>query len=78
VLSPRAYNSKSELCVVCAMTSRRRGYRFEVDLDDGGVVASDQIRNMSWKHRRAEFIRKAPEAVIADVRAKLRALLGIA
>jgi len=78
VLSPYAYNVKAELCVVCPITSRRKGYLFEVNLEDGGVVASDQVKSMSWKVRNAAFIRKAPVAVVAEVRAKLKALLGIA
>ena len=53
-----------------------QGYPFEVDIDDG-VVLADQLRGLSWEERRAEFMRKASTAVVADVRAKLRALLGI-
>jgi mRNA interferase MazF len=77
VLSPFDYNRKAELCVVCAVTSSRKGYPFEANLDDGGVVLVDQIRSMSWKIRRAAFIRKAPDVIAVDVRAKLKALLGI-
>jgi mRNA interferase MazF len=77
VLSPRIYNVSAELCVVCAMTSKRKGRRFEVVVADDSVVVADQIRTMSWRHRRAEFIHKAAPAVTADVRAKLKALLGI-
>jgi mRNA interferase MazF len=77
VLSPRNYNRKAELCVVCALTASRKGYPFEVDLADGGVVLADQIKNLSWKARAAAFKNKAPATVVADVRIKLKALLGI-
>jgi mRNA interferase MazF len=76
VLSPRNYNAKAELCVVGPLTSKRKGYTFEVTID-GGAVLADQIRTLSWKERRSEYIRKAPAAVIAHVRAMLKALLGI-
>ena len=76
VLTAHAYNRKAGLCVVCALTSSRKGYPFEVGID-GDMVLADQIRSLSWEACRAEFIRKAPAPVIAEVRAKLRALLGL-
>jgi mRNA interferase MazF len=78
VLSPRTYNSKAELCVVCPLTSNVKGYPFEVSDGADGVILVDQIRSMAWPERRAEFRSKAPESVITEVRAKLKALLGIA
>lgn len=77
VLSPYNYNRKAELCVVCPLTSSVKNYPFEVDLPDHGVVLADQIRSLSWKHRHAEFMREVSPTVTADVRAKLKALLGI-
>jgi mRNA interferase MazF len=77
VLSPRSYNAKAELCVVCALTSARKGYPFEVPLDDGGAVLADQIKSLSWRARRAALLRRAPAPVLSDVRARVKALLGI-
>ena len=34
VLSPLSYNERSELCVVCPVTSKPKGYPFEVSLGD--------------------------------------------
>ncbi len=78
VLSPRAYNSRSGLCVVCPVTNQIKGYPFEVLLPPGkpgGVILSDQIKSLSWNHRGSEFIGKAPAAATAEVRAKIKALM---
>jgi mRNA interferase MazF len=74
VLSPRVYNSKAEVCMVCPLTSKAKG--FEVAVPTGAVLA-DQVKSLSWRRRRAGVISKAPPAVTADVRAMLKALLGI-
>ena len=81
VLSPRAYNLRSELCVVCPTTNQNKGYPFEVALPTGfdvsGVVLSDQVKSLSWSHRESQFICKAPAQVCAEVRAKIKALIGV-
>jgi len=52
VLSPEPYNRKVGLAVLCPITSRAKGYPFEVKLPDGfkvsGVVLSDQVKNLEW------------------------------
>lgn len=81
VLSPISYNLKTKLCVICPTTNQDKGYPFEVPLPDGfdvsGVVLSDQVRCLSWEHRHSEFICKGTPEIIAEVRAKLKALTGI-
>lgn len=81
VLSPRAYNRKSGLCVVCPTTNQTKGYPFEVELPQGfvvsGVVLSDQIKSLSWSARGADFICKSPDSVAAEVRAKIKALIAV-
>lgn len=79
VLSPRSYNSKAGLAVVCPITSQRKGYPFEVvippELPIEGVVLSDQVRSVDWRARRATRICGLPETVLAETRGKLSALL---
>jgi mRNA interferase MazF len=81
VLSPRGYNLRSGLCVVCPTTNQTKGYPFEVMLPQGfdvsGVVLSDQIKSLSWAHRESQFICKAPAEVCAEVRAKIKALVRV-
>lgn len=81
IVSPRAYNAKTRLAIACPVTSHAKGYPFEVPLpDDGGVrgvVLSDHVKNLDWDARRVEFAATAPVDVLADVRERLRALLGL-
>ena len=82
VLSPRAYNERARLCIVCPVTSQSKGYPFEVALPEGmpinGVILADHLKSLSWERRRAAFIARAADAVATDVRAKIAALLRIA
>lgn len=79
VLSPASYNGKAGLVICCPITSRVKGYPFEVPLPAGlpiaGVILADQIKNLDWKARRADLICRLPAAVVGDVLAKLRALI---
>jgi mRNA interferase MazF len=79
VLSSRSYNAAAGLALFCPVTSRVKGYPFEVLLPAGaavqGVVLADQIKSLDWRARKAKFISRAPEEVTADVLAKARTLL---
>jgi mRNA interferase MazF len=80
VLSPAAYNRKVGLALMCPITSRIKGYPFEVAIPAGlpvtGVVLSDQIKSLDWRVRRAERICILPRPAVTDVLQKLGALLA--
>jgi mRNA interferase MazF len=79
VVSPASYNEKVGLALVCPITSRVKGYPFEVEIPEEsgveGVVLSDQVKSLDWEKRNAEFICQVPGRVISDVLAKLHTLL---
>ena len=79
VLSRELFNGRSGLAFCCPITGRQKGYPFEVPLPDNsdiyGVVLVDHLKSIDWRVRKVEFIAKAPESVLADVLAKLNALL---
>lgn len=81
VLSPAAYNRRANLALVCPITTKAKGYPFEVALAAGlplsGVVLADHLKSADWAARRARFAAKAPADVLAEVTAKLRPLLGL-
>jgi mRNA interferase MazF len=80
VISPYKYNQKTGLAVVCPITSKIKGYPFEVNVNGKfikGVVLSDQIKSLDYKARNFQFIEKADEMVIVDVLFKLKILLEI-
>ena len=75
VLSPATYNEKTDLALLCPITSRVKGYPFEVPLPPGlpvgGVVLADQVKNLDWRSLSAEFACRLPGE---DVERALRAL----
>ncbi len=81
VLSPAAYNSKSNLAIVCPITNQQKGYPFEVVLPKGlaisGVILADHVRSLDWRERRAEKAGTIPRRVLEEVRDRLARLLGI-
>ncbi|MBL0144123.1 MAG: endoribonuclease MazF [Betaproteobacteria bacterium] len=80
VMSPALYNGKSGLMVCCPLSTRIKGYPFEVrTLADGqeSVVLSDQVKSLDWKVRRARKKGTVPESVVLEVRARIKALLLI-
>jgi mRNA interferase MazF len=80
VLSPRSYNAKAGLCLLCPITNQAKGYPFEVALPAGlpvgGVVLSDHLKSADWEGRAVEQAGAAPQELLAEVRAKLKPLLG--
>ncbi|PZU87370.1 MAG: endoribonuclease MazF [Shinella sp.] len=78
VISPAAYNGKTGLMLCCLMTTRIKGYPFEVVLSGArpGVALSDQIKSLDWRARKAEFKGRVQPAELAEIRAKATALIG--
>ena len=79
ILSPRGYNGKTSLALLCPITSRVKGYPFEVPLPPGGavtgVVLADQIKSMDWRARRTRFEAHVSPQVMTEVLEKLALLL---
>ncbi len=79
VISRDQYNRKVGLLLACPITSRKKGYPFEVELPEGlavaGVILADQIRNVDWKARKASYIDRLEENILAEVLGKFGALL---
>jgi mRNA interferase MazF len=78
VLSPAGYNDKTGLLVCCPLTTRIKGYPFEVALASlpGSVVLSDQVKSLDWRARPAARRGKVSNAELGRIRGKLRALIG--
>lgn len=77
VLSPSSYNDRTSLVIACAMTSRKKGYPFEVEMPDGGIVLADQVRCLDWRGRRAEPKDTALPEVVKRVLMLLGTLLQV-
>ncbi len=79
VLSPRAYQQRTPYAAVCPITSRVKGYRFEVQLPKGlpiaGAVLADQVKTIDRHARRIEVVGRVPMQVVASVQERIKALL---
>lgn len=78
VLSPQAYNKRG-LMICCPITTKIKGYPFEVAIAGKipNVALCDQIKNLDWQARNAQFKGQATESEITDIKEKIAALLDI-
>ena len=81
VLSPASYNGKVGLALLCPITSRVKGYPFEVAIPDGlaisGVVLADQLKSLDWRQRSASVAARMPGRAVSEVQSKVGALLDL-
>jgi mRNA interferase MazF len=79
VISPKSYNRRVGLALVCPITSRVKGYPFEVELPRGlaaeGAILCDQIKSLDWRVRRATLIGSVPDSVMHEVTARILTLV---
>jgi mRNA interferase MazF len=74
VISPESYNDKVGILIAFPVTSKAKGYPFEVPLPEdtstSGVILADQPATLDWRARRAEFIDHAPDGIFQKVMTK--------
>ena len=80
VVSPSSYNGRVGLALFCPLTNQAKGYPFEVPIPEGlavtGVVLADQVKNLDWQARKAEWMVALPDVVVAEVLSKLGKLVS--
>lgn len=78
VLSPSSYNGLTGLLLCVPMTTREKGYRFEVLIADkrGGVALADQVKSFDWRARRATKKGSASAVELEAIRTRARLLMG--
>ncbi len=78
VLSHTRYNEKTGLAVFCPITSKAKGYPFELavpaGLTVGGVVLCDHVRSQDWQERQWQPICKVPLSFVHEVMARMLTL----
>ena len=78
VISHQEYNERVGLALFCPITSKVKGYPFEVlakATKVNGVVLSDQVKSLDWRARNIEFIEKIESDIFAEVKSKLMLLM---
>jgi mRNA interferase MazF len=81
VLSPRVYNERASLAIVCPITSQSKGYPFEVQIPAAarikGVILADQLKSVDWRQRQAQRAGKLSTATLEQVHDTIAALLQL-
>lgn len=78
VLTPKLYNDKTSLCIVCPISSQIKGHRMEVPVTvkkKRGVIKADQVKSLDWKMRKAAYIQAADSKTLHTVCAIVEALI---
>lgn len=79
VLSPKAYNQRTGLAILCPITTQMKGYPFEVALPNTlktkGVILVDHIKSLDFNARRARILERVPSPTIQATVSKLLVLL---
>ena len=79
VISPKEYNERLGLGLFCPITSKIKGYPFEVRIETEkitGVALSDQIKSLDWKAREIEYIAKETAEKTKEIFDKVSVLLS--
>jgi mRNA interferase MazF len=78
VLSPAAYNGRIGLMVCCPVTTKIKGYPFEVPLSGSpsSVVLADQVKSLDWRTRGATRKGTASREEMAVIRAKIQLIIN--
>jgi mRNA interferase MazF len=80
VVSPQSFNRSSGMAVFCPLTTKIKGYPFEVLEEIEGepsAILVDQVRAMDWSARSAKFKARVSNESLQEVRGKLAALIGL-
>jgi len=79
VLTPSRYNQIRGMAMCCPMTSKIKGYVFEVVVSKSppSAVLADQLKSLDWRARRATKKGVVNSEVMAEVQEKIAALLGL-
>lgn len=79
VITPQAYNEKVGLALFCPITTKQKGYPFEVEIPAGlnvtGVVLCDQVKSLDWRVRQAELLARLPARTMSQVLQKINILI---
>jgi mRNA interferase MazF len=79
VLTPARYNRVRGMMICCPMTTKIKGYVFEVVISrkPPSAVLADQLKSLDWRARRAGRKGVVEPRVLSETRAKIRALLAL-
>ena len=81
VISSRFFNLRTSVAYACPISSKVKGYPFQVVLPPGlaahGVVLCEHMRSVDWKVRGAAYLGRVRDEVLVQVRGVVRTIAGI-
>ena len=80
VLSRRLFSERTGLAVICPITSKVKGFSFEIRIKDNhidGAILPIHIRSIDVRARQAAFIEKAPATVLGRVLKTVEAIVSL-
>lgn len=78
ILSPQNYNKKTGLALVCPLTTKVKGYAFEVPTNlqgRAGADLADHVKSVDWSARKAARVGTLPAEVVDRVAAIVASLV---
>jgi len=78
VLSPAIYNDRTGLMLCCPVTTRIKGYPFEVLIGEtkSDAVLADQVKSLDWRIRLARFKGRVSPAELVEIRRRATILIN--
>jgi mRNA interferase MazF len=80
IITEQQFNQATRVALACPITSKVKGVNLEVILPDGlittGVILTFQVKTIDWLERQVKYVESLPTEVMAEVTAKLQALIG--
>lgn len=81
VVSPRSYNDRSSLILICPITRNVTSWAFKVEIKDRtqirGAVLVDQVRSIDRQARFARFAERVSRETLDQVNGMFAAMFGI-
>ena len=86
VISSSAFSKATHFVVVCPITSVIRDWPFQVLVPKGllptkqgvqvtSVILTEQVKSVDWREREIEFVGHAPDDILDEVLARVRAII---
>ena len=80
ILSPYEFNKMTRFAVLCPITSKQKGYPFEVVLPKGlnihGVILTDQVKSLDWEIRGFKHVDEVPNRIVKECLDKIALILS--
>lgn len=79
VISPKIYNKKTGLALMCPITSQIKEYPFELVLKEKkvrGAVLCDHLKSLDYEARRISFIQKLSTVQVNEIQEKIIMLIA--